>query len=119
MTVKEYKIVDTQRQDAKADAKDVDLPQADRAARHWLAFALRKMAQDPELLMAVHLKIEDLLIEMRDGGLSIMNARGGPANGLVVRYSDGSPSDIIRLGTRDAVRLALEGAADHIENGDH
>jgi hypothetical protein len=84
-----------------------------------LAAALRKMAQDPELLTAVHLKIEDLLIEMRDSGLSIMNVRGGPANGLVVRYPDGSPSDIIRFGTRDAIRLALEGAADHVEGLDH
>jgi hypothetical protein len=104
-----------QKADADRDAAGVDLAQAERAANAWLATAIRKLADDPELLMAVHIKIEDLLIEMRDAGLSIVTSHGGPANGLVVRYIDGSPSDIIRLGTRDAIRETLRGAADHVE----
>lgn len=113
-----------QKHAADQDADTVDLGQAERVADQWLALALRKLAKDPRLLTQVHLKIENLLIEMRDSGMSVgVSAPGGgihfPANGLVVKYRDGQPSDIIRLGTRDAVRTALEGAAEYLEGKRH
>lgn len=112
----EAKIVDVQRQAADQDAADVDLTQAERAAAHYLAIALRRMADDPLTLTAAHLALENILVDMRDSGISIMNMNGGPANGLVIRYRDGTPSDIIRLGTRDAVRLTLEAVADDLDS---
>lgn len=59
------------------------------------------------MVEAIRLRLEDELIEMRDAGLFILPA----ANGLVVRNYDGSPSDIIRIPTRMAVRTTLEAAA--------
>lgn len=51
--------------------------------------------------------IEDLLIEFRDRRISI--APGGPAgHGLVVREADGAPSDIMRLRTGEAIRIAVK-----------
>ncbi len=51
--------------------------------------------------------IEDLLIEFRDMRVSI--APGGPAgHGLVVRELDGKSSDIIRLRTAEAIRIAVK-----------
>ena len=51
--------------------------------------------------------IEDLLIEFRDMRVSI--APGGPAgHGLVVREPDGASSDIMRLRTGEAIRIAVK-----------
>lgn len=59
------------------------------------------------MVEAIRLRLENELIEMRDAGLFVIPA----ANGLVVRNYDGSPSDIIRIPTRMAVRTTLEAAA--------
>jgi hypothetical protein len=53
---------------------------------------------------ALHVHVEDQLIEMRDSAMSML----GCANGLVVRNRDASPSDIIRIGTRMAVTIVVE-----------
>lgn len=55
------------------------------------------------LVTKMHLAIENELIEMRDSRMSII----GPANGLVVNERDGSPSSIMRMGTRAAMEIAL------------
>lgn len=47
----------TERQAAKADAAQVDLASAERAADQWLALALRKLARDPELARRVRARI--------------------------------------------------------------
>ena len=92
------------------EISDQELAAAKRGAQVYLAIALRRLSEDPEALTAAHLALEDELIELRDAGLSVM----GPANGLVVRYTDGTPSDAIRIPTRDAVRMALTALADHL-----
>ncbi len=99
---------------AESDDDSPD-PKAKRVTGHWLAGALRRLADEPRSLFAAHLALEDQLIQMRDAGLSVVNMHGGPANGLVVRYKDGSPSDIIRIPIRDAVYSALIAIADDLE----
>lgn len=80
--------------------------------RKTLSNELRDLAEDKELLYNVpRLKIEDTLIEFRDAGIGIL----GRNNGLVVKYSDGTTSPIIRLTVEDAVRIALVSLADHLE----
>ena len=54
-------------------------------------------------LTAIHAHIENILVEMRDNRTSIL----GRANGLVVRERDGKPSQTIRIGTRQAVDIAV------------
>ncbi|WP_280465967.1 hypothetical protein [Nocardia brasiliensis] len=76
-----------------------------------LAAAMRRILDDPGLITATHLHIEDTLIEWRDLGLSEI----GRANGLVVRSKDGQPSEIIRIGTREAIKMTLRYLADHLE----
>jgi hypothetical protein len=66
------------------------------------------MALDEQALTAAHLAVEDVLIEMRDSRISVM----GPANGFVVNERDGSPSEIMRLGTREGLRIAIEAYLD-------
>lgn len=76
-----------------------------------LAAELRRLAEDPEVLKALHLHVEDELIEWRDSGRFMMTA-----NGLVVRDRDGSSSDVIRIGTRMAITMILRAAADRLES---
>ena len=73
--------------------------------------ALRMVAKDNERLEVGRLAVESALIELRDERIS-MPMRG---NGLVVRESDGKASHVIRIGTEDALRIALKAIADHIE----
>jgi hypothetical protein len=68
---------------------------------------LLKLAENPELLEIGRTAVEDALVELRDHRLSV--AYG---NGLVIRERDGSPSDVIRLGTADALKIALKAIAD-------
>lgn len=65
----------------------------------------------PELLEVGRLAVENELIALRDARISQL-FRG---NGLVVREKDGSPSSHIRLGTDDALRIALEAIKTHVE----
>lgn len=58
---------------------------------------------DEDALTAAHLAVEDVLIELRDGRIGVI----GPANGFVVKEYDGSPSPVMRLGTRDGLRIAI------------
>ena len=59
-------------------------------------------------ITAAHLAIEDELIDMRDHRIGVL----GYANGMVVNERDGSPSSIMRLGTREAIKLALKAIAE-------
>jgi hypothetical protein len=58
---------------------------------------------DEMALTAAHVAVEDELTDRRDRRIGLI----GPANGFVVREADGAVSDIIRLGTRDGLRLAI------------
>lgn len=74
------------------------------------ASRLRLASADRELMTATHLKIENELIELRDRGILTANR-----NGLVVFDEDGTPSPVIRMGTRQAVIRILGLMADHFE----
>ncbi len=58
---------------------------------------------DSDALTQAHLAVENELIEWRDARRSML----GCANGFVVRERDGSESSIIRLGTRDGLRIGI------------
>lgn len=58
---------------------------------------------DPAALTMAHLAVEDRLIEMRDSRLSVI----GPRNGFVVNEKDGSPSPMLRMGTREGLELGI------------
>ncbi len=57
-----------------------------------------------EALTAAHLAVEDALVDFRDNRISVLD-RG---NGFVVRERDGRLSGVMRLGTRDGLRIAIE-----------
>lgn len=77
--------------------------------------ALRAIADDPDLMVAAHLAVEDHLVELRDSCMFIGGPDSLPANGFVIREKDGSPSEIIRLGTKPGIRMALKAIADKIQ----
>lgn len=81
-----------------------------------LAAALRRLAEDPELAGAVHLALEDELIDLRDRGIFFGGPCGLYRNGLAIWSKEGEPSSVIRIGTRDAVIRGLQAAADHLED---
>jgi hypothetical protein len=64
-----------------------------------------------EKLTAIHIAVENELIELRDMGVQLIYGNRFPANGLVVREKDGSPSAIIRIGTRNAIAMILKESA--------
>lgn len=88
---------------------------SDAPIRPDAAALLRQIADDPELMRAAHLAIEDHLIMLRDSGMFLGSSAGLPANGFVVREEDGSPSEIIRMGTRPGIEMTLKAIADHLD----
>jgi len=58
---------------------------------------------DETALTAAHLAVEDALVDFRDNRISVL----GPANGFVIRERDGQESSVMRLGTRDGLRIAI------------
>lgn len=61
-------------------------------------------ALDQDALTAAHVAVEDVLIEFRDSRIAIL----GRANGFVVTERDGTPSSIMRLGTRHGLEIAIK-----------
>jgi hypothetical protein len=59
---------------------------------------------DEEALAVAHKAIEDALVDFRDRRISVLD-RG---NGFVIRERDGRRSDIMRLGTREGLRIGLK-----------
>lgn len=88
---------------------------ADTPMRPDAATLLRQIADNPELMAAAHLAIEDYLVMLRDSGMLIGGLNSMPRNGFVIREKDGSPSEIIRMGTKSGIEMALMAIADHIE----
>jgi hypothetical protein len=66
---------------------------------------------DEDALTAAHLAVEDALVDFRDARISVL----GPANGLVIRERDGSLSGVMRIGTRDALRIGIRAYLAHEE----
>lgn len=58
---------------------------------------------DETALTAAHLAIEDALVDFRDRRISTL----GPRNGFVIYERNGDPSGVMRLGTRDGLRIAI------------
>lgn len=73
---------------------------------------LVSITEDTNLLEIGRSAIEKELIEFRDSGLSEMHRR----NGLVIRYKDGSESDIIRFGPETGLRIGLRAIAEHLKS---
>ena len=66
---------------------------------------------DAEALEVARKKIEDILIKYRDSRIFVI---GG--NGFVVREQDGSDSSIMRLPTRDGLRIGIATYLAHLES---
>jgi hypothetical protein len=62
-------------------------------------------------LTVAHQAVEDALVEFRDERISVLNR----ANGFVIRERDGTPSDIMRLGTRDGLRIGVRAYLEALE----
>lgn len=67
---------------------------------------------DEAALTAAHLAVEDVLIDMRDSRMGVL----GRANGFIVNEKDGTPSSIMRLGTRDGLRIGIEAYLNALAN---
>jgi len=64
---------------------------------------MNEIAIDEEALEVARKHIEDILIEFRDARISII---GG--NGFCVREEDGKPSPMMRLSTREGLRIGIK-----------
>lgn len=71
---------------------------------------LTEIANDRELLydVARH-EVENKLIKLRDSRISFI--RG---NGLCINEEDGSASDVIRMGTEEAMKIGLLALVDYL-----
>jgi hypothetical protein len=76
-----------------------------------IAVTLKEIAEDEELLEIGRKAVEATLITWRDSRISML----GRNNGLVVRERDGRPSEVIRMGPEDALRIGLRAIAAHLE----
>ena len=76
---------------------------------------LKDIAENDELIEIGRKAVEDVLIDFRDSRISIL----GRSNGLVVREADGQFSSIIRLGTPEAIQIALRAIDKHLKCGDN
>jgi hypothetical protein len=79
-----------------------------------LAAQLRDLADRPDMMKAVHLAVEDELIDLRDRGIFTIHA-----NGLVCRDKDGRDSYIVRIGTGPAIQQILRILADKLDAEDN
>lgn len=57
-----------------------------------------------EALTAAHLAVEDMLVELRDSRIGVL----GKGNGFVICEKDGTPSSIMRMGTRHGLEIAIK-----------
>lgn len=73
---------------------------------------IEEIAEDENLLEIGRLAIENVLVELRDDRIS--QPRN---NGLVIKESDGTTSDIVRMGSEDALRIGFKAIAKHLEGG--
>jgi len=83
---------------------------APESLRDEVAAVLAEAVQSVEIRELARKAVEDELIEFRDAGLS-MPFRN---NGCVVKYRDGSSSDIIRFGPEVAVSVGVRAVAHHL-----
>lgn len=72
--------------------------------------AIKEILADERLMYYAHLAIEDEAVDRRDRGIQVLNR-----NGIAIYTRDSQPSSIIRIGTKDAIKIALEAIADRLE----
>ena len=53
--------------------------------------------------------IEDILVERRNGFISILNQ----PHGFVIRFPNGTPSDVVRMSTIEGLRIAIKAIENH------
>lgn len=83
------------------------------ASRRHIMFLedLKKLVENKEMMEIARLAIEKELLEYRD--LRISQPMRG--NGLVIKEKDGAPSDVIRLGPEQALKIGLNAIIKYIE----
>jgi hypothetical protein len=59
---------------------------------------------DEQALEVARKAVEDVLVEFRDRRISVLNC----GNGFVVREPDGQDSSVMRLPTRDGLRIGIK-----------
>jgi hypothetical protein len=69
---------------------------------------------DESALALAHLAVEDTLIRFRDRRIGVL----GKANGFVVNERNGEPSPVMRLGTRDGLRIGIKAYLAAMATGD-
>jgi hypothetical protein len=79
-----------------------------------IAAALQAVLDDPALIEAGRLEVEDTLVEFRDSAMW----EGFHNNGLTIKNRDGSPSEIIRMGPAMGIGIALRGIIKKLEVAD-
>jgi hypothetical protein len=72
---------------------------------------LKDIYNNPQLLEVGRKAVEDTLIDFRNNRIS----QFGRNNGLVVKEYNGNDSNIIRLGTEDALRIGLKAIAEYLK----
>lgn len=70
---------------------------------------------DEGALTAAHLAVENELVELRDAGFGLV----GYGNGLVIHHRDGAESTVMRLGTREALRIGVRAYLAALPQSDH
>jgi len=68
-------------------------------------------AVNEDALEAARKAVENALVEFRDNRISVLNV----GNGFVIREFDGERSDIIRLSTRDGLRVGIKAYLEALE----
>lgn len=68
-----------------------------------VADQVAKFFTSEPVIQQMHMAIEDHLITMRDAGIGVI----GPANGWLVNTITGMPSPIMRIGTREGLKLIM------------
>jgi hypothetical protein len=63
-----------------------------------------------DALTAAHLAVENELVDLRDRRMWIGTYR----NGFVINERDGEPSSIMRMGTRDGLRIAIKAYLENV-----
>lgn len=72
--------------------------------------SLEEVVGRPDLLEIARRAVEDELIDLRDSGMFILRN-----NGFSVKERDGTPSNVMRLGTEMGMQIGLEAIIEHLK----
>lgn len=75
-----------------------------------IAEIIREIINDRVLMETMRLAIEDEAVDRRDRGIFTANR-----NGIAIFTRNSQPSPIIRIGTRDAIIIALQALIQELE----